>query len=136
MRKIHFSGWYFGNFFSIELFHSVYKGSMWLTGHDTGTEGKEKYRPAYLDHFEKKEQDKVAPPRAQPQMAPPIKHVTPPHHSQRSFIDGDFDFVSILIYVIAEKWRNNTWYLYYMYVYMWCINSLYVVFWGTQVIQS
>lgn len=134
MRKIHFSGWYFGNFFSIELFHSVYKGSMWLTGHDTGTEGKEKYRPAYLDHFEKKEQDKVAPPRAQPQMAPPIKHVTPPHHSQRSFIDGDFDFVSILIYVIAEKWRNNTWYLYYMYVYMWCINSLYVIFWGTQII--
>lgn len=101
---------------------------MWLTGHDTGTEGKEKYRPAYLDHFEKKEQDKVAPPRAQPQMAPPIKHVTPPHHSQRSFIDGDFDFVSILIYVIAEKWRKNTWYLYYMYVYMWCINSLYVIF--------
>lgn len=136
MRKIYFSGWYFGNFFSIKLFHSVYKGSMWLTGHDTGTEGKEKYRPAYLDHFEKKEQDKVAPPRAQPQMAPPIKHVTPPHHSQRSFIDGDFDFVSILIYVIAEKWRNNTWYLYYMYVYMWCINSLYVIFWGTQVIQS
>lgn len=135
MRKIHFSGWYFGNFFSIELFHSVYKGSMWLTGHDTGTEGKEKYRPAYLDHFEKKEQDKVAPPRAQPQMAPPIKHVTPPHHSQRSFIDGDFDFVSILIYVIAEKWRKNSWYLYYMYVYMWCINSLYVVFWGTQIIQ-
>lgn len=136
MRKIHFSGWYFGNFFSIELFHSVYKGSMWLTGHDTGTEGKEKYRPAYLDHFEKKEQDKVAPPRAQPQMAPPIKHVTPPHHSQRSFIDGDFDFVSILIYVIAEKWRKNSWYLYYMYVYMWCINSLYVIFWGTQIIQS
>lgn len=118
------------------MFHSVYKGSMWLTGHDTGTEGKEKYRPAYLDHFEKKEQDKVAPPRAQPQMAPPIKHVTPPHHSQRSFIDGDFDFVSILIYVIAEKWRKNTWYLYYMYVYMWCINSLYVIFWGTQIIQS
>lgn len=136
MRKIYFSGWYFGNFFSIKLFHSVYKGSMWLTGHDTGTEGKEKYRPAYLDHFEKKEQDKVAPPRAQPQMAPPIKHVTPPHHSQRSFIDGDFDFVSILIYVIAEKWRKNTWYLYYMYVYMWCINSLYVIFWGTQIIQS
>lgn len=118
------------------MFHSVYKGSMWLTGHDTGTEGKEKYRPAYLDHFEKKEQDKVAPPRAQPQMAPPIKHVTPPHHSQRSFIDGDFDFVSILIYVIAEKWRKNTRYLYYMYVYMWCINSLYVIFWGTQIIQS
>ncbi|XP_034312173.1 serine/threonine-protein kinase 3 isoform X5 [Magallana gigas] len=71
--------------------------------HDTGTEGKEKYRPAYLDHFEKKEQDKVAPPRAQPQMAPPIKHVTPPHHSQRSFIDGDFDFLRNLSYEELES---------------------------------
>ncbi|XP_078334806.1 serine/threonine-protein kinase 3-like isoform X2 [Crassostrea virginica] len=71
--------------------------------HDTGTEGKEKYRPAYLDHFEKKEQDKVAPPRAQPQLAPPMKHVTPPHHSQRSFIDGDFDFLRNLSYEELES---------------------------------
>lgn len=100
---------------------------MWLTGHDTGTEGKEKYRPAYLDHFEKKEQDKVAPPRAQPQMAPPIKHVTPPHHSQRSFIDGDFDFVSILIYVIAEN-EGKTHGIYTTCMYTCGVSTLYMLF--------
>lgn len=71
--------------------------------HDTANDGKDKYRPSFLDHFEKKEQDKVAPPRAQPHVTPPLKHVTPPHHSQRSFIDGDFDFLRNLPYEELES---------------------------------
>lgn len=68
-----------------------------LLGHDTATAGKDKYRPAYLDHFEKRDQDPKVNNRTQtpqqPQLAPP-KQVTPPHHFQRTFIDGDFEFVS------------------------------------------
>ena len=82
-------------------------------GHSTATGGKEKYRPAYLEHFEKKEQEekarmsnKTQPMATNPtqqqqqqtpqpqQQQPPPKQVTPPHHFQRSFIDGDFEFVS------------------------------------------
>ena len=82
-------------------------------GHSTATGGKEKYRPAYLEHFEKKEQEEKArmsnkaqpmvtnpaqqqqqQQAPQPQQQPPPKQVTPPHHFQRSFIDGDFEFVS------------------------------------------
>jgi hypothetical protein len=85
-----------------------------LTGHSTATGGKEKYKPAYLEHFEKKEQEEKArisnkaqpvqagpqpaqqqPAQAQPAAQPPPKQVTPPHHFQRSFIDGDFEFVSL-----------------------------------------
>lgn len=69
----------------------------------------------------------MAPPRAQPQMAPPIKHVTPPHHSQRSFIDGDFDFVSILIYVIAEN-EGKTHGIYTTCMYICGVSTLYVLF--------
>ena len=93
-----------------------------LPGHSTATGGREKYRPSYLDHFEKKEQnDKaLASSKTQPTSLPssspqptettrqqkpgnkplqqqlPAKQVTPPHHFQRSFIDGDFEFVSVL----------------------------------------
>lgn len=68
-----------------------------ISGHSTATGGQEKYRPSFLDHFEKKEQE--AQPRAQqPTVAAPQpaqqKQVTPPHHFNRSLIDGDFEFVS------------------------------------------
>ena len=70
-----------------------------LLGHSTATGGKEKYRPSYMDHFEKKEQENNAQ-TAQSQTrtaSQPAqqKQVTPPHHFQRSLIDGDFEFVSI-----------------------------------------
>ena len=70
-----------------------------FSGHGTATAGKDEYRPSYLDHFEKNEKDKpAAKPTTQPQQNPPAvspKTATPPHHFQRSFIDGDFEFVSI-----------------------------------------
>nr|KAG5688017.1 hypothetical protein BaRGS_026807 [Batillaria attramentaria] len=96
--------------------------------HSTATGGKEKYRPAYLDHFEKKEQEeknrmsnKTQPVAANPQapqqpqlqqqpqqqqqlqQQPPPKQVTPPHHFQRSFIDGDFEFLRTLAYEELEQ---------------------------------
>ncbi|XP_070208849.1 serine/threonine-protein kinase 3-like isoform X2 [Littorina saxatilis] len=94
--------------------------------HSTATGGKEKYRPAYLEHFEKKEQEEKArmsnktqpvganptgqpqPPQPQQvqqqqQQQPPPKQVTPPHHFQRSFIDGDFEFLRTLAYEELEK---------------------------------
>ncbi|KAK7467799.1 hypothetical protein BaRGS_00036987 [Batillaria attramentaria] len=99
-----------------------------LTRHSTATGGKEKYRPAYLDHFEKKEQEeknrmsnKTQPVAANPQapqqpqlqqqpqqqqqlqQQPPPKQVTPPHHFQRSFIDGDFEFLRTLAYEELEQ---------------------------------
>ncbi|KAL5014470.1 hypothetical protein ScPMuIL_008740 [Solemya velum] len=71
----------------------------------TATGGKEKYRPAYLDHFEKKEQDDKGSssqqPQPQQQMSQP-KQVTPPHHFQRAFIDGDFEFLRNLAYEELE----------------------------------
>ncbi|KAK3087188.1 hypothetical protein FSP39_002847 [Pinctada imbricata] len=75
--------------------------------HDTATADKDKYRPAYLDHFEKKEQDKSpatnkpVQTNQSPQLAQQ-KHVTPPHHFQRTFIDGDFEFLRNLNYEELE----------------------------------
>lgn len=77
----------------------------------------------------------MAPPRAQPQMAPPIKHVTPPHHSQRSFIDGDFDFVSILIYVIAEN-EGKTHGICTTCMYTCGVSTLYMLFFEVQKLFS
>lgn len=92
---------------------------MSLIGHSTATGGKEKYRPAYLDHFEKKQEEEkarmsshtqpvpskpVPPQQPQPQQQhqqPPPKQVTPPHHFQRSFIEGDFAFVSMKIAIVS-----------------------------------
>lgn len=70
-----------------------------FAGHSTATGGQEKYRPSFLDHFEKKEQENQGQQRAQPAtVAAPQpaqqKQVTPPHHFNRSLIDGDFEFVS------------------------------------------
>ncbi|XP_064597085.1 serine/threonine-protein kinase 3-like [Liolophura sinensis] len=80
--------------------------------HDTGT-GEKKYRPAYLDHFEKKEeehnsqkvgQSKGPPPHQQQQQQPvQQRQVTPPHHFQRAFIDGDFEFLKNLGYDELES---------------------------------
>lgn len=74
--------------------------------HSTATGGKEKYRPSYLDHFEKKEQEAQAQ-RAQPPAPAPQpvqqKQVTPPHHFQRSLIDGDFEFLRNLAYEELER---------------------------------
>ena len=91
-----------------------------IVGHSTSTAGKDKYKPAYLEHFEKKEQEEKAklssktqpvsansvnqsavqpaaqPAPVQPQQPAP-KQVTPPHLFQRSFIDGDFEFVSMTL---------------------------------------
>ncbi|CAE1313945.1 STK3 [Acanthosepion pharaonis] len=79
-----------------------------MKSHDTATAGKNKYRPAYLDHFEKKEQeekDRVSgqlksqreQQNQQQSHNVPQKQVTPPpHRFQRSFIDGDYEFVSYL----------------------------------------
>lgn len=79
---------------------------IYFSGHDTATAGKNKYRPAYLDHFEKKEQeekDRVSgqlksqreQQNQQQSHNVPQKQVTPPpHRFQRSFIDGDYEFVS------------------------------------------
>ncbi|PVD31902.1 hypothetical protein C0Q70_07328 [Pomacea canaliculata] len=89
--------------------------------HSTATGGKEKYRPAYLDHFEKKQEEEkarmsshtqpvpskpVPPQQPQPQQQhqqPPPKQVTPPHHFQRSFIEGDFAFLHSLDYKELEQ---------------------------------
>ncbi|XP_045181988.1 serine/threonine-protein kinase 3-like isoform X3 [Mercenaria mercenaria] len=74
--------------------------------HSTATGGKEKYRPSYLDHFEKKEQEsqsqRTQPPAPAPQPVPQ-KQVTPPHHFQRSLIDGDFEFLRNLAYEELER---------------------------------
>lgn len=74
--------------------------------HGTATAGKDEYRPSYLDHFEKNEKDKpAAKPTTQPQQNPPAvspKTATPPHHFQRSFIDGDFEFLRNLKYEELE----------------------------------
>ncbi|XP_060553174.1 serine/threonine-protein kinase 3-like isoform X2 [Ruditapes philippinarum] len=74
--------------------------------HSTATGGKEKYRPSYLDHFEKKEQEsqvqRSQPPAPAPQPVPQ-KQVTPPHHFQRSLIDGDFEFLRNLAYEDLER---------------------------------
>lgn len=74
--------------------------------HSTATGGKEKYRPSYLDHFEKKEQEaqaqRSAPAVPAPQPAQQ-KQVTPPHHFQRSLIDGDFEFLRNLAYEELER---------------------------------
>ncbi|CAG2238864.1 MST2 [Mytilus edulis] len=76
-------------------------------GHGTATAGKDEYRPSYLDHFEKNDKEKpAAKPTQQPQqIAPPSmspKTATPPHHFQRSFIDGDFEFLRNLQYEELE----------------------------------
>lgn len=84
--------------------------------HSTAGDG-DQYRPSYLDHFDKQDQEKS---RQTPQAAPainsntqsqpakpaqqtqpqphqvPPKQITPPHHFQRSFIDGDFEFLRTL----------------------------------------
>ncbi|XP_071102587.1 serine/threonine-protein kinase 3-like isoform X1 [Haliotis cracherodii] len=77
--------------------------------HDTATAGKEKYRPAYLDHFERKEQEERQRSTPQPTSAPQPhlqpaqpKQITPPHHFQRSFMDGDFEFLRNLAYEELE----------------------------------
>ncbi|XP_059159918.1 serine/threonine-protein kinase 3-like isoform X2 [Physella acuta] len=94
--------------------------------HNTATGGKDAYRPSYLDHFDKQDQEKsksVAAPannnttsqqnqqvqqparpqqQPQPQPAPP-KQITPPHHFQRSFIDGDFEFLRTLAFDELER---------------------------------
>lgn len=76
--------------------------------HGTATAGKDEYRPSYLDHFEKTDKDKqpvAKPPQPQQQPAPPAlspKTATPPHHFQRSFIDGDFEFLRHLKYEELE----------------------------------
>lgn len=74
--------------------------------HGTATAGKDEYRPSYLDHFEKSVKDKPATkPTTQPQQTPPAvspKTATPPHHFQRSFIDGDFEFLRNLKYEELE----------------------------------
>jgi len=87
-------------------------------------ESTEQYRPSYMDHFDKQDQKKAdasqvtsaAPPTSQPSQPPnqqqpqvqqsqqqqqqqqqaPQKQITPPHHFQRSFIDGDFEFLRSL----------------------------------------
>ena len=96
---------------------------MWMfSGHSTASAGKEQYRPSYLDHFDKQDQEKEKAKNAaannnsnnQQQSQSPRhnnnqqqsqqqavhqqqpKQITPPHHFQRPFIDGDFDFVSLL----------------------------------------
>jgi hypothetical protein len=79
-------------------------GLFYCIGHSTATGGKEKYRPSYLDHFEKKEQEsqvqRAQPPAPAPQPVPQ-KQVTPPHHFQRSLIDGDFEFVSKILFSLV-----------------------------------
>ncbi|XP_005108820.1 serine/threonine-protein kinase 3 isoform X2 [Aplysia californica] len=95
--------------------------------HSTASGG-EQYRPSYLDHFDKQDQEKskatpAAPAAAnnnnnqqqsqgpsqqqvqqqpQPQQAPP-KQITPPHHFQRSFIDGDFEFLRTLAFEDLQR---------------------------------
>lgn len=79
------------------------------SGHNTSTANKNKYRPAYLDHFEKKEQEEknrlsgqLKSQREQQQShssvsssnPTPQKQAIPPHRFQRSFIDGDYEFAS------------------------------------------
>ena len=72
-----------------------------FVGHSTATGGKEKYRPSYMDHFEKQEQESNNQNARSPtrSVQPPAqqKQVTPPHHFQRSLIDGDFEFVSTFL---------------------------------------
>ncbi|XP_064652912.1 serine/threonine-protein kinase 3-like isoform X2 [Lineus longissimus] len=69
--------------------------------HDTSEVNKSKYRPAFLEHFEKKEDPRASSSsnnskqsNASPAAFAPQKH-TP---FQRSFIDGDFDYISNLTY--------------------------------------
>lgn len=80
------------------------------TGHSTATGGKEKYRPSYMDHFEKKEQESQAqraqPPAPVPQPVPQ-KQVTPPHHFQRSLMEGNFEFVSNSVLNISVLQLTN-----------------------------
>ncbi|XP_041362169.1 serine/threonine-protein kinase 3-like isoform X2 [Gigantopelta aegis] len=78
--------------------------------HNTSTAGKEKYRPAYLDHFERKEQEEKSRASHSQQQAAlrPLqqqqqKQITPPHHFQRSFMDGDFEFLRNLAYEELES---------------------------------
>ncbi|CAG5133164.1 unnamed protein product [Candidula unifasciata] len=96
--------------------------------HSSATGGKEQYRPSYMDHFEKQDQEKSKstssanshaqapvqrqsqqPPaqvqQQQPQQPQPAapKQITPPHHFQRSFIDGDFEFLRTLAYEELER---------------------------------
>ncbi|XP_014771634.1 serine/threonine-protein kinase 3 [Octopus bimaculoides] len=82
-----------------------------MKSHNTSTANKNKYRPAYLDHFEKKEQEEknrvsgqLKSQREQQQShsavsasnPTPQKQAIPPHRFQRSFIDGDYEFASYL----------------------------------------
>ncbi|XP_076437870.1 serine/threonine-protein kinase 3-like isoform X2 [Babylonia areolata] len=121
--------------------------------HSTATGGKEQYRPSYLDHLDRMEQESNAakPPAPTPNadktgpaaattttaassnsagsqpVAPPgpclvsmvsqpgvmvaprrlqeeaSKQVTPPHHFQRTFMEGDFDFLRTLAYEELEQ---------------------------------
>ncbi|ESO85274.1 hypothetical protein LOTGIDRAFT_130700, partial [Lottia gigantea] len=62
------------------------------------TAGKEKYRPAYLDHFEKEEKERAAKNekpagQSKDKASEPSKPITPPHHFQRCLYDGDFEFL-------------------------------------------
>ncbi|GFO46132.1 serine/threonine-protein kinase 3 [Plakobranchus ocellatus] len=92
----------------------------------TASGSKEQYRPSYLDHFDKQDQEKQEKAKSaasaaannnnsnssgssnnqQQQQSPrhsnqqqhglhqqQPKQITPPHHFQRPFIDGDFDFL-------------------------------------------
>lgn len=102
LTKFQGSRRFFYNKYSHVFLYNCYKlfQSCWvslITGHSTATGGKEKYRPSYMDHFEKKEQESQAqraqPPAPVPQPVPQ-KQVTPPHHFQRSLMEGNFEFVS------------------------------------------
>ncbi|KAK0044895.1 serine/threonine-protein kinase 3 isoform X2 [Biomphalaria pfeifferi] len=90
--------------------------------HDTATGGKDPYRPSFLDHFDKQDREKLkttatsnsnppaqapsqpqAPQQPQPQQQAQPKQITPPHHFQRSFIDGDFEFLRSLAFEEIES---------------------------------
>lgn len=92
------------------------------TEHDTDGGSRSKYRPAFLDHFEAKEREQEKQSKNQAAganvQAPPSKQATPPQQGfpvgqqpnqvpaqqiagiglqriSRSFLDGDFEFVSM-----------------------------------------
>ncbi|KAL8591778.1 Serine/threonine-protein kinase 3 [Nucella lapillus] len=112
--------------------------------HSTATGGKEEYRPSYLDHLDRMEQEAktnaqdnnknntannnttttttaAAAASSQPAVSsgggptPVVSHpphklqeemgkqVTPPHYFQRTFMEGDFDFLRTLAYEELEQ---------------------------------
>lgn len=70
---------------------------------DENNKSKEKYRPSFLDHFEKKQVDNPAS-ETNSEVAPVLQQAAPPQPSpesfgfHRSFTDGDFDFLKSLTY--------------------------------------